>query len=349
MNNLSIKPQLKALTAVLLEIFGIFTALGALCFDLFTKAISTPRPGNVQILVGLSGISITLLSHFITPHLPLRRAIRSTKAPSFFIFCLSSVLIIINISGLFISLRNPAVYQGISYAGKIRVPKYTAEEFRSQMNRIESIDEQYPEYVTRLTQLIFDSTVHYWQDDETADAFNLHIPIHENYLIYLMDKLRGKDELYEFCQAERAVERSASICSQSSRILANVLIRNGVRAQIAGLDGHVVVQARVDKDTDEWWVLDADYGVVIEHNLNEIAQNPELIRSVYREKGYLDIVIDDLVSFYSPSGNAIIDEKLQCEGENHLYLLKWLIPITGMLPFLSYVPVHYFRQRKTKS
>ena len=62
---------------------------------------------------------------------------------------------------------------------------------------------------------------------------------------------------------------------------------------------HVVVEARVDKDSDDWWVLDADYGVVIEHDLNEIAQNPELVRSAYQEKGYLDLVIDDLVLYYS--------------------------------------------------
>ena len=65
------------------------------------------------------------------------------------------------------------------------------------------------------------------------------------------------------------------------------------------IDLHVMEEARVDKDSDDWWVLDADYGVVIEHDLNEIAQNPELVRSAYQEKGYLDLVIDDLVLYYS--------------------------------------------------
>jgi len=217
------------------------------------------------------------------------------------------------------------------------------------MDRIASIDEQYPEYASRLTQLILDSTVHYWRDDETADDFNLHIPIHENFIIYLRDNIRGKNKMYEFCQAERAIERSTSVCSQSSRVLTNVLIRNGVRAQIIGLDGHVVVRARVDNDSDEWWMLDADYGVVIKHDLDEVAKNPELIRSGYREKGYLEGVIDDLVGYYNPSGNIIIDKHLQCYSEEHLYLLKWLLPITGILPFLSYVPVYIFRERKNKA
>ena len=155
--------------------------------------------------------------------------------------------------------------------------------------------------------------------------------------------------MYEFCRAEKAVERAATVCSQSSRILANVLIRNGLRAQIAALDGHVVVQVRVDKEADEWWVLDADYGVVIQHDLDKIAQNPKLVRDVYREKGYLDTVIDDLVRYYHPDGNAIIDKTLRCDAEEHLYLLKWLLPITGMLPFLSYLLVHYYRQRNKKS
>lgn len=344
MTNGIIKPQTKTLVAIFLEISGITTAIIGLTLDLIDGNFSAPRPGNFQILMAVTGILLTILAHIITPYRPVRSAIRSGKAPSFIIFSISSLLIIINLIGLLIPLRNPAVNQGISYAGKIRKPKYTAEEFYKQMNRIEAIDEQYPEYVTRLTQLIFDSTVHYW-DDDSANTFNLRIPIHENFLIYIMNALQGDGELYEFCQAERAVERCASVCSQSSRILANVLIRNRVRAHIAGLDGHVVVQVRVDKETDEWWVLDPDYGVVIERDINEIAQNPEIITSAYQEQGYSDQIIDKLIQIYGPSGNEIIDENLRCDKEEYLYFLKWLLPLTGIIPFLSYLLIQRFQSR----
>lgn len=345
------KPQLKTfptLASITLETSGIIIALGALSFDLFSEDISSPRPGNMQLLGVLLGLSLILLAHFVAPYRPIRKTILSTKAPSFLIFSLSCILMIINIGGLFISLRNPAVYDGIGYAGKIRVPRYTSEGFSERMNRIEAIDEQYPAYVKRLTQLVFDSTVHYWENDENASAFNLKIPLHENYLLYFMNKLNGRDELYEFCRAEKAVERCATVCSQSSRILADVLTRNRVRAQIVALDGHVVVRARVDRESDEWWILDGDYGVLIEHDLQEIEQAPEIITSAYQEKGYHDLVIAEMVAIYGPNGNEIIDEKLLCEREEHLYLLKWWIPSIGMLTFLTYLPIHYWRFRNHK-
>ena len=340
-------PRPRAITALTLELTGFIAAFAALTSDLFTNHITAPRPGNVQILVALVGLFLILLANTITPYQSIRTAVCSYKLPGFIIFCFSALLTIINLIGLFTPLRNPAVYQGIPYAGVTRVPKYDLEEFLAQMNRIESIDEQYPEYATRLTQLVFDSTVHYWQEDDTANAFNLRIPIHENFLIYLMHKISGEDGLYEFCTAEKAVERCASVCSQSSKILANILIRNRVRTHIAALDGHVVVRARVDKDADEWWVLDPDYGVVLQHDLEEIAQNPEIIISAYQGKGYNDLVIAKLIRIYGPDGNEIIDEKLQCDKEEHLYLLKWLLPIIGLFPLTSYLLIHNIRSRHT--
>jgi len=332
-----IKHQIRIFAVILLEIGGITTVISGLTLDLIKGNLSTPRPGNSQILVAAVGILLTIFSHVLTPHQPIRSAIRSVKAPSFITFSVSCLLIILNLIGLVIPLRNPAVNLGISYAGKIRKPIYSAEEFYDQMNRIEAIDEQYPEYVMRLTQLIFDSTVHFWGEGDLANKFNLRIPIHENFIIYFMNLRQGGDELYEFCQAERAIERCASVCSQSSRVLANVLIRNRVRAQIVGLNGHVVVQAKVEKKPDVWWVLDPDYGVVIKHDITEIGLNPEIITSAYKEQGYSDPIIDNLILIYGPSGNEIIDEKLRCDKEEHLYLLKWLLPLTGSLPFLSYL------------
>ncbi len=337
---------LRTIASILLESFGIVVAIAALTFDIFTVDINTLRPGNTQLIVVGFGLAITLLAHFFAPRYPIRKAILSSEAPGFLVFCLSCILLIINISGQFITLRNPAVYQGITHKEKIRVPQYTLEEFTALMNRIEEIDEQYPAYVKRLTQLVFDSTVHYWPDDTSPSMVNYQVPLHENYLLFFLNKLNGEIEPYEFCRAERAVERCASVCSQSSRILANVLIRNRVRTQIVGLNGHVVVQARVNKETDEWWLLDPDYGVVIEHDLEQVERNPEIIIPAYQEKGYKDQVINKLVSIYGSNGNEIIDEKLGCEREEHLYLLKWLIPITGMLPFLMYLPVRFFQDRK---
>ncbi len=107
-----------------------------------------------------------------------------------------------------------------------------------------------------------------------------------------------------------------------------------------------MARARVDKETDQWWILDADYGVVIEHDIDEIETNPILVQQAYEVQGYSQRVIDILVDIYGPGGNSIIDENLQCEGEDHVYLLKWLIPLLGILPFTIFIAIHQIQKEK---
>jgi len=56
----------------------------------------------------------------------------------------------------------------------------------------------------------------------------------------------------------------------------------------------VVARARVDKETDTWWLLDADYGMVIGHANDKVKANPELIRDAYQQAGYSETVIKTL-------------------------------------------------------
>ena len=53
---------------------------------------------------------------------------------------------------------------------------------------------------------------------------------------------------------------------------------------MVSLAGHMVATAQVDEKSDEWWILDADFGVVIEHNIDEIEQQPEIISSFYHHQ-----------------------------------------------------------------
>ncbi|MBL7164524.1 MAG: hypothetical protein ISS57_18210 [Anaerolineales bacterium] len=338
--------SIKKFLAFSLDILGIVLIMGAVSLDLVQNDSGLYEIGTLQMAGIAFGVILTLISSFIIRPSSLSNAIQFTKLPSFAIFVVSTLLLVISLIGLAFPLRNPDVYQGIEYAGKVRTPQYSAEEVYTQMDRIDSIDEQYPEYAKRLTQLIFDGTVHYWEEGLEDNAYNLRIPIYENYLIYFLNLLQGVNGNYEFCKAERAIERSASVCSQSSKILADILGRNRVPAHIVGLEGHVVARARVDKETDQWWILDADYGVVIEHDIDEIETNPILVQQAYEVQGYSQRVIDILVDIYGPGGNSIIDENLQCEGEDHVYLLKWLIPLLGILPFTIFIAIHQIQKEK---
>jgi len=338
---------IKKSLVITLDLVGITLFLGAATLDLIQNDSGLYYIGTLQKVLIVIGVTLTIISNFVIQHSSVLKAIKTTKLPGFTTFVLSILLLVINLTGVVIPLRNPAVYEGLEYAGKVRTPQYSAEEIYTQMDRIESIDEQYPEYVKRLTKLIFDGTVHYWEENEENNAFNLRIPIHENYLIYFSNLFLGDRQNYEFCRAERAIERSTCVCSQSSKILADILGKNRVPAHIVGLEGHVVTRARVDKETNQWWILDADYGVVIEHDIDEIEANPALVQEPYEAQGYSQGVIDALVDIYGPEGNIIIDENLQCEGEDHLYLLKWLIPSLGILPFASFLILHQIRKQKS--
>jgi len=271
--------------------------------------------GKQQIAIMVLGLTMTMFAGAIVHHSTLGRAIRSTKLPSFVIFTLSILIFATNLTGFLLPLRNPAVYEGIPFAGKEREVQYSAAEVYAQMDRIEEIDEQYPEYVKRLTQLIYDGTVHYWKYDQN-NAFNLRIPIYENYLIYFKQLKQVESANYEFCRAERAIERAVSVCSQASKIMADILLKNRVRTQI------------------------------VEHDLDEIEANLDIVREAYQKHGYNDQVIENLVDIYGAEDNQIIDKNLKCAQEDYLYLLKWLIPILGLLPFLMFMIMHFTRRKR---
>jgi len=328
---------------IFLDLSGIAIMLGAISLDLIQNT-DYFAIGTSQIFLGLVGFGLTLIGNIILTHQTPWKSKLIVKIPSLVVFTISLLLLLINLVGVLIPLRNPAVYEGFSFGGKFRQPIYSANEVFEQMNRNADIDEQYPEYVKRLNQLIFDGTVHYWEENEPSNRFNLRVPLRENFILYFTHLLRGDRANYEFCRAERAIERATCVCSQSSKILADILGRNRVKAHIVGLEGHVVVRARVSNEANTWWILDADYGVIIEYDIDELEDDLELVREAYLDQGYSESVVDTLVEIYGPEDNQIIDENLQCEQEDHLYLLKWLLPILGLIPFPMFLFVNRLRK-----
>jgi hypothetical protein len=339
----------KTLLAIALDLGGIILMLAAISLDLFQKNTTHLGIGTVQVIAIIIGLGFTVASSFLQEERPIWKAMRSAKLPSSILFAISVGLLVINIVGLLIPLRNPAVYKPRSHGGIERKVELTAEQVYAQMDRNAAIDEQYPEYTKRLTNLIYDGTIHLWGDQVDNNKYHHRLPLHENYLIYFLKHLGRDETYYEFCKAERAIKRAVSVCSQSSKIMANILLRNKVKANIVGLDGHVVVRARVNKETDEWWILDADYGIVIQADLDEITANPHLVREAYRQRGYNEEAIELLTNIYTSTDNRILDTKLVCSLENYYYRLKWYLPLLGLLPLMLFVPVHYVRQRQTDS
>ena len=95
------------------------------------------------------------------------------------LFILGFCLLIINIIGLFISLRNESIYKekaGINL---------TEKELYQRINKTVT-DKK--EYITHLNEAVHKGIAHYWRD-EGINKYNLRIPFYENYLLFLASYL----------------------------------------------------------------------------------------------------------------------------------------------------------------
>lgn len=120
------------------------------------------------------------------------------------------------------------------------------------------------------------------------------------------------------------------ICSQATEVMVQLWKKTGLDARNIVLDGHVVAEAQVDREKDVWWILDADFGVVLEHNIKYLEAHPEVIASKYVEAGY-DLKTANLVAdFYGKAGNYVQTNVGICRVEDNLYKWKWYLPF-GLL------------------
>jgi hypothetical protein len=235
---------------------------------------------------------------------------------------------------LFVSLRNEAIYH--ESTGFVDDISLTEKELYHRINK-PVIDQK--EYIANLNGAVNRGIALYWRD-AGIDKYNMRIPIHENYLLFIASYLDPEEYLkYEFVDYRRAIERGIGLCSQHAIIVSEILKEKGIPSYIVGLSGHVVLRAQVDEIRDEWWVLDPDYGAVIPYDIDIIEKNPEIIRPFYEQAGYKKNTIRSLVKRYEKKGNAISREqgaqgyqKKKSLWEPRFYFFKWIIPLVLIAP-----------------
>ena len=241
------------------------------------------------------------------------------------LFILGLCLFIINIAGLFISLRNDSIYQE-------RAGIHLTEKELYQ--RINETNTDRKETITNLNEAVHQGIAHYWRD-EGIDKYNLRVPFYENYLLFIASYLDPEEYLkYEFYDYRKAIERGLGLCSQQAIIVSEILLEKRIPSFIIGLSGHVVLRAQVDTDRDEWWVLDPDYGVVIPHDIDIVGNNPKIIRPFYAQAGYKLSTINSLGKIYEKKEGYVVRSEQGARGyrikryraEHIFYFLKWIIP-----------------------
>lgn len=257
---------------------------------------------------------------------------------------LAVVLLIINIGGLSMSLRSPALQSdsGTYFENDITLNE---SELSDSVQRIDGESES--EYAIRVTHVVNNGIAHTW-DDQDISRYNLRVPIWENYLLYGLSYVYPKFyEKYRYDYfASKGMERGVGWCAQHATIVRNLLQREGIEAHLVGLKGHVVTMAFLD---GQWYILDADYGVVIPHPLSTVENNKSLVREYYNsddiqireqlaydvEGWAVDVYVDNDNEVFH-SGPLLGCGLKRCYIEVLSYVLKWTIPILLFFPYVLY-------------
>jgi hypothetical protein len=262
---------------------------------------------------------------------------------TFFVFGL--LLLGINLAGLFVSLRNPSIYQDRKVRDKDDITLPADELLRAAERRQNEAAEA---YVVRLNEAVNKGIAYYWED-EGVEKYNLRVPLHENYLLFLAGYVLPRYyRKYEFSDQYKNIERGVGICSLHATVVAALLKDHGVNSKVILLDQHVVAAAQVGDAPERWWIVDPDLGVVVEHDIGEIEAEPGLIKPYYLERGYSQEYVDWLARVYGKEGNVVFDGAKEYMPrrlryiEYVSYILKWAIPAILIAPFaLSFRRVKY--------
>jgi hypothetical protein len=184
-------------------------------------------------------------------------------------------------------------------------------------------DESDDTYAARLTRAINGHLVH-----SMGSPFP-RVSALQNWILWLLGTVApSRFRNLEFRNARFALERGFGLCSQAALVLADLLGRAGIRAEIAVLEGHVVVTA--ETAPGRWIVLDPDYGVTIPMTLDEVRSQADVVvaRSYGGDCGAS--VVARLVPAYAngyrlaPRGGR---ERLRASFERLTFFLKWALPL----------------------
>jgi len=245
-------------------------------------------------------------------------------------FVLGLTLLLINVFGLFKSLRNEELYSEITpYKDDISI---RFEEAKKQWNRGDMESDK--EFAARATMLVNKSMAHYWRN-EGIRKYHMRIPVWENYILTLKQWIAGHKK-YEFRNYKKVIERGVGICSQPCIGLKYLLNANGIEADLWDLQQHIVVGVTFSDGTE--YTLDPDYGYVIPYGMSALQGNPELVREAYKHHDgvYAPHLkehkhTEDIVTMYAQEGNNIYHMKKPFEDFS--YYAKWILPLLLLLPY----------------
>ncbi len=248
------------------------------------------------------------------------------------IFFISVFLLIVNLYGLTQSMRAGGLSDESHNVFKDDL-KLSLDQFRNQIKRLKNEDDL--GYSRRMVDVISDGIAHvHWENIE-GNKYHLQIPIWENYILWAMGYIHPEYKRYHIRDYQKSMERGIGICGDTSMLMSTILYKNGISSKIIAFDrGHVVNSVSFNGQS---WLLDADYGVSIPVELNDLPNNSDLIKKYYGEAGFNKKEIAVVSGIYEGTYKKFNDtyhfgpKKMIFEKAS--YWLKWLLPIFGIILF----------------
>lgn len=236
------------------------------------------------------------------------------------------MLMSINVYGLFQTLR-PAEFRAEHLRFKNQDISLNQQDFLYAINR--QSHETDLQYAQRLTTTIAQGIAHIHWEKYDPDKFNQTVPVWENYILYMMGKLKitPEYERYHFSNPYKSIERGIGICGDASMLMSQLLEQQNISNKIITIPGHVMVEAKINGKKS---IFDPDFGVILPDSAEFYKQNPITIGHAYFLAGYStgdnQFIINGFNKSYQ-TWNGIkhfITKKYYFEKAS--YLLKWLIP-----------------------
>lgn len=250
------------------------------------------------------------------------------------LFALGAILLAINVTGLFRTMRNPALYD-LEHSLKNRINDVVIKypDIKKQLVRKDGESEY--DFVVRVNSTVHDGFAHYWKT-AGIEKYHMRVPIWENYLLWAASYIKPKRyERYEFANYKKNLERGVGLCSSHCIVVNGVLRENGIKAELLDVGGrHVVTRAQLNDG--KALMLDPDFGIVVPYDTAEVTLNPELVRAPYSRMH--ELYYPEAVEPYTTEMMVDIFGK-----RKHVYEVKnwfegfsywaiWLIPVILMLP-----------------
>ncbi len=251
------------------------------------------------------------------------------------LFFIGLLLLVINIYGLFKTMRNPEIYT-LENTLHNRVGDVTIKypEIKGMLKKMDH--ESNIDFGKRITLVVSKGFAHYWKN-EGIEKYHERVPVWENYLLWASSYINPhRYRKYEFSNYKKNLERGVGLCSTHSTIVKGVLLKNGIKAELLDVGGHHVV-VRAELNDTATYLLDPDFGIVVPYDTAAISANPELVRNAYKDMSQL--YYTDAVDPYTPDilvdifGKKLYVYSVENWFEGFSYAAIWVLPVLLMLPF----------------